>query len=142
MAVPDSSLVDDALVQKLLNDSQLKQLMPDGVYWDEAKTGAKRFVIVSLVDENDVATMDKGRSIEDALYLVKAVELASSGANIRAAAKRIDQLLDDGTLSIDGYELMSISRDSRVRSTEVDEVDPTIRWQHRGGRYRVQVAVR
>lgn len=142
MAGPDSSLVDDALVQKLLNDSQLKQLMPDGVYWDEAKTGAKRFVIVSLVDENDAATMGKGRSIEDALYLVKAVELASAGANIRAAAKRIDQLLDDGTLTIDGYELMSISRDSRVRSTEVDEVDPTIRWQHRGGRYRVQVAVR
>ena len=142
MAVPDSSLVDDALVQKLLNDSQLKQLMPDGVYWDEAKTGAKRFIIVSLVDETDDATMNKGRSIEDALYMVKAVELASAGANIRAAAKRIDQLLEDGSLVIDGYELMSISRDSRVRSTEVDEVDPTIRWQHRGGRYRVQVAVR
>jgi hypothetical protein len=141
MAPPDSSLVDDALVTKLLNDAQLKNLMPDGVFWDEANAGSKKFVIVSLIDEADEATFKKGRSIEDSLYLVKAVCLGSTGANIRAAAKRIDALLEDQPLTIEGYELMTMHRESRIRSTEVDEIDPAIRWQHRGGRYRVQVAV-
>lgn len=141
--VPDSSLVEDALVTLLLNDSKLKSLMPDGVFWDQARDPAKRFVIVSMVDEDDEAVFDENRprAIEDYLFLVKAVALVSTGANIKAAAHRIDKLLEDEDLQIEGYSLMTMHRETRVKYTEVDEVEQSIRWQHRGGRYRIQVAL-
>ncbi len=137
---PDSSAIDDALVAYLLADAVLQGLMPDGVYWDEARVGATRFVIVSLVDEADVAEFG-GRAYEDGLYLVKAVALLSGGGNVKAAAARIDALLEDTRgLAAAGYGMMTVHRESRVRLTEIDDADPKIRWQHRGGRYRVQAA--
>jgi len=136
---PDSSDVDAALVAKLGADSALLALMPNGVYVDEAPPGMTRFVIVSLVDEHDEAEFGR-RAIEDALYLVKAVALSTAGANIRAAAARIDALLEDGALTVAGYTHMTMHRVERVRVTEVDDLDATLRWQHRGGRYRVMVA--
>jgi hypothetical protein len=131
--------VDAALVAKLGADTTLLALMPNGVYVDEAPPGSTRFVLVSLVDEDDVAEFGR-RAIEDALFLVKAVALSTTSANIRAAAARIDTLLEDGTLSVPGYTFAVMHRESRLRMTEVDDVDASIRWHHRGGRYRVQVA--
>lgn len=137
----DSSAIDNALVAFLLADTQLAALMPDGVYWDEAKAGATKFVIVSLVDEVDVPVF-QGRAYEDGLYLVKAVALLSAGGDVKAAAARIDAILEDTQdLAATGYGLMTVHRESRVRYTEVDDADPKVRWQHRGGRYRVQAAV-
>ncbi len=139
--VSDSSALDDALVAYLLADATLQGLMPDGVFWDEARPGATRFVIVSLVDEIDVAEFQR-RAYEDALYLVKAVALLSGGGNVKSAAARIDALLEDPTgLAATGYGMMTCHRESRVRITEVDDADPKVRWQHRGGRYRVQAAL-
>lgn len=136
----DSAAIDTALAARLLADTTLMALMPDGVYFDEAKQGAQRFLIVSLVDEVDEAVFG-GRAIEDALYLVKAVELGKSGVNADAAAARIEVLLNEQPLSATGYTGMATFRESRVRLTEVDGVDPSIRWQHRGGHYRVQMSL-
>lgn len=146
--MPDSQAVDQALVDRLLADSGVggvAALMPGGVYIDEAPAGSTQFVIVSLVTEHDEPIFG-GRAHEDALYLVKAVELSTVGVkNIKAATARIDALLDPqpplppATLAIAGYGLMVMRRVERVRMTEVDGVDPSIRWQHRGGRYQVMV---
>ena len=68
-------------------DATLMALMPDGVYWDVARQGATRFVIVSQVFHLDVP-MHGQTAYEQVTYLVKAVELATSGANIQAAACR------------------------------------------------------
>lgn len=140
----DSSNIDAAIIATLVNDTTLRGYLPDGVYFDEAPPNATKFVIVSLVDAVDEAVWKDAapfRAIEDALYLVKAVMLGKGGGDIGAAAARIDALLDDASLSITGYTLMAIARESRVRYTEVDDVDPTIRWQHRGGHYRIQVSL-
>lgn len=138
--MPDSSDIDNALIAKLGADATLLSLMPNGVYWDESPQGATQFVIVSLVDEHD-DPMFGGRADEDVLYLVKAVELSTvSVKNIKAAAARIDALLEDGDLDPPGYGLMLMAREARVRLTEIDERDASIRWQHRGGHYRVMVA--
>lgn len=140
--MPDSSDVDAALVAKLQGDATLAALMQTGVFvfMDEAPAGSKQFVIVSLVDEHDTAVFG-GRGFEDAVYLVVARELSTVAVkNIRAAAARIDALLEQGTLTIAGYGLMVMRRVERVRMTEVDEVDSSLRWQHRGGRYQVMVA--
>lgn len=148
MSAIDSSNVENALVAKLLADvgvGNLGALMPDGVYIDEAPAGATRFVLVSLVDEHDTPIFG-GRGFEDYTFLVKAVAKTSTTANVKAAAARIDALLDPqppdppATLTITGYSLKVLRRVARVRTTEVDGADEAIRWQHRGGRYQVLVA--
>jgi hypothetical protein len=136
----DSSDIDNALVAKLGADATLLALVPNGVYLDEAPPGATRFVIVSLVDEADAGRFG-GRAIEDALYLVEARMLSTvAGANVKAAAARIDVLLEQGTLTVSGYSLMALFRESRIRLTEVDGADPSIRWLRRGGNYRLVVS--
>lgn len=135
----DSSGIDNALVAKLGADATLLGYCPNGAYWEEAPPGATRFVIVSLVDHVDVAMMTE-RAFESALYAVKAVMLSTAGGDIRAAAARIDALLEDGTLTVSGFSLMTMHRESRIRMTEVDDVDPSIRWFHRGGHYRVAMS--
>jgi len=134
--MPDSSGIENALIAKLLADGTLMAITTDGVYFDEAAPGKTKFVIVSLVEEHD-EPMFGGRAFEDALFMVKAVALSTSGANIQTAAARIDTLLEQGTLTASGYSLMTMRREARIRLTEVDAVDPSIRWQHRGGHYRV-----
>lgn len=135
----DSSEVDSAIVAKLMADAQLTAAMPDGIFFDEASQGKTKFVIVSLVTEFDTP-MFNARAFEDATYLVKAVALGSSGADVKTAAARIDAVLDGQPLTITGYKLMTLQRVERVRYTEVDEIDKSIRWQHRGGRYQVMAS--
>lgn len=135
----DSGAIDNALLAKLGADSALLAFVPDSVYLDEADADAKRFVIVSLVEETDERRFE-GRSHEDARYMVKAVGLSTvtTRANIREAAARIDALLDGGTLTVPGYGLMAMYRESRLTpQVEVDDVNTEIRWFHRGGIYRV-----
>jgi len=134
----DSSEIDAALSQKLLTDATLTALMPDGVYFDAAASSKTKFVIISLLSEED-EQMFGGRAFEDGLYLVKAVALETTGANVKAAAARIDILLENGTLTIAGYTVMRMQRVARVRYTEVDEQNDA-RWQHRGGHYALTVS--
>ena len=137
---PNSSAIDNAVVGLLLADATLSGLMLDGVYWDVAKPKATRFVIVSLVTADDEPVFSH-RGYEDVLYLVKAVALVSSGGDVNAAAERIEELLEDQPITIPGYVHMVTCREARIRYTEVDAVDDTIRWQHRGGHYRVQASI-
>jgi hypothetical protein len=133
----DGSHIDAAVVAKLAGDATLMALMPDGVFMDVARSGATKFVIVSLVIAQDGQAMSPSRPYEDVLYLVKAVEQSTTGTNVRAAAARIDVLLHDQPLTITGYAHMGTRRQERVRYTEVDVVNNDTRWQHRGGRYSV-----
>lgn len=135
----DSSDVENAIIALLGADATLLSYCPNGVYYDEAPPGAQRFVIVSMVDEHDVA-MFGGRAFEDGLYMVKAVMLSTAGGNIKAAAARIDALLEQQTLTVSGFGPTTMRRDSRIRDTEVDEMDASIRWFHRGGRYSIVVS--
>jgi hypothetical protein len=139
--LPDTSDVDAAVVTLLQNDATLKTLSPDGVYFDEAPPHTKQFVIVSLAtgtDEDQYGGPQQRRAYQDLLYLVKAVELTTVPVkNIKAAAARIDALLEDATLTATGYGAITAHRVNPVRTLEVDQIDDTIRWQHRGGNYRV-----
>jgi len=135
----DSSAIDAGLLAYLRGDSALAALLPDGVHVDVATSSAKRFVLVSVVIALDVPAFG-GRAIEDVTHLVKVVMLGSANGDVPASAARLDALLEDATFPIDGYALLSCERVERVRQTEVDGADPSIRWYHRGGRYRVQAA--
>lgn len=149
----DSIAIDNALIAKLGADAALIGVMSNGVYWQIAppSTATKpmtKFVIVSLTSSRDGRHFGR-RSFEEIIYLVKAVTVstvADAAALGRQAAARIDTLLDPqppdppAMLTVPGYTPMAIFRDpdtERVNVTEVDDVDPTIRWYHRGGHYRV-----
>lgn len=138
--MPDSTEIDIALVARLSGDAELQALLPDGVYVNQAKQGKTKFTLVSLVtaiDAGSFAAVGQRRATEDCLYMVKAVTLDASRATAGNAAARIDVLLEDQPLTITGYHCASIAREERIDETEVDDLDATIQWQHRGGRYRI-----
>lgn len=141
--ITDTSAVESALVAVLAGDPTFAALVPHGVYVDEAPPNSTRFAIVSRVPGSlgDAAIFGVGRAFEDYVFLIKAVMLSSANGDIRAAAERIDQLLEDQPLTIEGYEWMTTYRVEHVRATEKDAIDPAMRWHHRGGRYRVQLSL-
>ena len=146
-----SSAITSALITKLLADSALLALAPDGVFRDVAgasmATGgsAKRFVIVSFVMGINTLAFQQ-RSHQQALYLVEARMLSTAGGDANAAAARIDELLDPQppaprpTLTIPGYRLMAMYQEEPTEQTEFDEADASLHWNRVGGRYRVWAA--
>jgi hypothetical protein len=147
--LPESSAIDSAVIGLLAADATLQSLMPGGVYYQLAPPNMQQFVIVSIADNAD-QPMFGGRAWESVLYLVKAVEFSSPtvhNSNARAAAERIDVLLDPqppappATLTISGFTALVMQREGRrVRDFETDAKDATIRWAHRGAHYRVWAA--
>jgi hypothetical protein len=139
--VADTSDIAAALIAKLGSDTELLALCPNGVYWDQAPPGATRFVIVSFIAAEDVGVFGR-RAIEDGLYHVEARMLSTvAGANPKAAAARIDAVLEDQPLTVTGYSWMTTHREEPTRMTEVDAVDTSIQWFRRGGHYRIQMSV-
>jgi len=132
----DSSDLDAALIELLQADSTLTGLLADGIYFDVAPPNAQQFAIVSVLDEVDEDDF-QDRVFENVLYLVKAVELSTVPTrNIKPAAARIDALLNNARFVTTGFGEVTVGREQRLRTTEVDDVDKSIRWSHRGGRYR------
>lgn len=133
----DTSEIDAAVMAKLSGDATLMGLMPDGVYWGVAKSGATKFVLVSYAADPEVAYTMPWPAWESLLYLVKATMPGTSGTDVKAAAKRIRELLHDTTITPVGYyPSMLVRYVQPVRYTEVDEQTDE-RWQHRGGHYHV-----
>jgi hypothetical protein len=136
----DTSAVDAALIALLAGDATLTGLLPHGVHWDLAPTGATAFVIVSQIDHDDAYTMPNKTLWETALYLVKAVTAGSSRSVVTQAAQRLYELLQDAPLAPVGYTPVVVQRIKRVPAyTQVDEVTDA-RWQHGGGHYEVIVS--
>jgi hypothetical protein len=136
----NTSDIASALIAKLGSDAELLALCPNGVYWDQAPPGSTRFVIVSFIAAEDIGVFGR-RAVEDGIYLVEARMLSTvTGGNVNAAAARIDVLLEDQALAVAGYAWSTMHRIEPTRLTEVDEIDPTIRWYRRGGHYRIEVS--
>jgi len=136
----DTSDIANALIAKLGSDTELLALCPNGVYRDEAPPGATRFVIVSLMAGEDHGVF-RHRALEDAIYLVEARMLSTvPGANIKAAAARIDALLEDQPFTVAGYTWSATYREEPIALTERDDQDTSLRWFRRGGRYFVQMS--
>jgi hypothetical protein len=137
MSTLDSAAIDAALVVRLASDPELLALMPNGVYIDVAAQNATRYVLLSLIASLDIPVFG-GRAIEDVHYQVKAVGRSTDHPDMRAAAARIDALLDDVPFLVAGYEWMEFAREERIDHNEPDESTPSILWHHRGGIYHGQ----
>jgi hypothetical protein len=143
--IANSWAIETALIGVLAADAELSTLAPDGVYYDLAPPNAKRFVVVSLMVSFDVDVFD-GRAQEDNLYTVKAVGLSTvmTVAQSKAAAFRIDELLHDQALTVEGYDAAVSFRDpnrARIRNTEQNADDKSLFWLNGGGWYRVQASL-
>lgn len=139
--------IDNALLAKLGADPTLLSLCPNGVHWNLAPDGSRKFVIVSLVDGHDEPELG-GTAWEEMLYAIEARMVAREGevTNIHAAADRIHTLLQDQSLTVPGYDCIAMHREvggsARIRVTDFDANDPGVRWYRRGGYYRVMMALR
>jgi uncharacterized membrane protein len=147
--MPNVTQVTDALIAKLAADVALVAAMPDGVWFNVAPQGKRRFVIVSLIVAFNEPELNGRRSFKDAYYLVEARALsADAGANaaVIAAAERIDVLLDPQpplpppTLAVSGYTLVNMECEEDVQETEQDDADLSIAWLRAGEQVRIQVA--
>lgn len=135
----DTGKISAGLIAKLASDNTLASLMPDGVWFGVAPSNKTRFVVVSLSESEDFA-MFNARAFEQLQYLVKAVELTTQPANAKAAAARIDALLDFQHITATGYTNVFAARARYVEYPETDDVNPEIKWQHCGGLYEVFAA--
>jgi hypothetical protein len=130
-----------AILQVLQADAALRLLLPDGVFFAEARPGSTRFVIVSLVSSAEVP-MFGGPAYKDAVYLVEARALTTSATStdVENAFARITTLLTDADLVIPGYGAMLTQFEEELETVEVDDIDPSIRWNRCGGHLHVMVA--
>lgn len=137
---PEPSDIDTALRDKLVADATLRAVMPDGVFWNVAASGAKRFVILAVIDS--IVEHDALGAVAhvDTLYQVEARGLSTTDPDMRGAIVRINELLDTpaATLTVAGFELIALRQEAPTRGPEeLDDVDPKVRWYRRGGHYRV-----
>jgi len=141
MALLNVSTVTIAILQVLQADMALRLLLPDGVFFAEARPGSTRFVIVSLVSSIE-APMFGGPAYKDTVYLVEARALttAASSTDVENAFARITTLLTDAELTMPEYGAMLTQFEEELESVEVDDIDPSIRWNRVGGHLHVMVA--
>ena len=128
-----------ALLAILQQDAALRVLLPGGAWFAEAPPGSTRFAILALISATDTP-MFGGPAYKDAIYLVEARALSTVGADVEQAYARIVQLLTDADLVIEGYGAMLMQFEEDIETVEVDDLDPSLRWNRCGGHLHVMVA--
>lgn len=130
-----------AAIQSLIDgDATLIALIPEGAFRNVTPPGVEQAVIISPVILQAEYVMGRSAAAyETVTVLVKAVEKATDVATVEAAAQRIQELLHDQPLTIDGYDHMRTERAEYISYTELDE-NTDERWQHCGGRYTIFVS--
>ncbi len=140
-----------AIVAYLDADTTLAALAPGGVWTDPAPEAATPitsgavapvFVTVGLLSDRP-QWCSGGLGFHDALYTVQAVGPSDRLRDIEAASLRIFELLtrsEGEGRDIDGWEIGGLRLEAVVEFPD-PEVATGIRWEHRGGQYRVMAAV-
>lgn len=146
MPPPPAHQITIGIYNRLAMDAALKSLLPDGVWLEVAlptSTGAvrTRFAIVSLVPmvSRTVAAFGR-RAVEERFYMIKAVVRDLSPVTANNAAHRITELLEDVPVPATGYDWMTTYCVNPIETQQLDDADPKLAWQHRGGYYRAQYA--
>lgn len=130
--------VDAAVIATLANDATLTSLAPGGVYREVAPQGISNpYVIISPMSHQDEYSIGS-QAFEELRYLVKGVDLSTSGSTVQTVANRIHVLLQNAVLTITDYKCLLVQREERIAYVEVDD-DSDRRYQHRGGLYFVLV---
>lgn len=125
-----------ALVQHLLATPAVTSLLgaAGNVFHRVAPRAAvPPYVVLHRQSEVDRWTF-AGPALEDELWTVKGICRGSSSAPADALAAAITAALNDAALSIDGYGLLYLRRESKLDYGEVDDGD---QFHHCGGIFRL-----
>ena len=124
--------LETALYAKLSGDATLTSLAPGGIWRGVAPVGTTGvWVIFNQISSVDAYTLaDRATTTHN--YLVKAIAPGESATGAWDAANRIDALLTDQTLTVDGSPAMSVRRERTMTLTEADGGE---QYQHAGGYY-------
>jgi hypothetical protein len=152
MAVTTDSLTPTgAIVAYLDADATLAALATGGVWTDPAPEAATPitsgavapvFVTVGLLSDRP-QWCSGSLGFHDALYTVQAVGPSDRLEDIEAASLRIYELLTRSEAAgreIEGWEIGGLRLEAAIEFPD-PEVATGIRWEHRGGQYRVLAAV-
>lgn len=137
-----STPVRRAIYGKLAGDTTLNNLLgtpPTGyaksIYHQQAPAGANHpFVVFQKQSGTPTEAFGDPSAMENDVWLVKAVDHATSTDTAEAAAARITVLLNDASLSISGNTLLYLRRQSDVEYAEVADGES---YKHAGALYRL-----
>lgn len=131
-----TAAVTRALMSALQGDSVLAGLAPGGVQWGVAPEmiAPKRTVIVSMQTAPRVLEQG-GVAHLTTRYQVKVVDPATSWASAATAYERIEALLENASLTIQGHACMAVHAVDEF--SYIERTDAGGVWQHVGGDYEV-----
>lgn len=137
-----STAVRRAIYGKLSGDTTLNGLLgtpatgySKNIYHGLAPDGASYpLVVFSKQSGVPVEAFTDPSAYETDIWLVKAIDRATSADTAEAIADRVKTLLNDASLSISGSTLMYLRRQSDV---EYPELTDGVRFQHAGSLYRL-----
>jgi hypothetical protein len=139
-----STAVRRALYGRLASDTTLVGMLappPTGyakaIYHEQAPQNAQ-FPLVIFSRSSGVPTDTFGEpgALDTDVWLVKAIDDEHSSDNAEAIASRVQQLLNDATLSISGANHLYLRRESDV---EYAEVAQGVEYRHHGSLYRLVI---
>ena len=128
-----------ALYQRLAASPEVTGLLaaPDAIYHQIApQTATGPYVIL----QKQAGTPDwqfAGASVQQEVWLVKAVHKSSSAGRAEEIAGAIDAALTDAPLAIDGEQLLAVYRESDITYAENDGADV---YRHEGALFRIATA--
>jgi hypothetical protein len=137
-----STPVRRAVYGKLAGDTTLNNLLgtpPTGysksIYHQLAPAGAAfPYVIFSKQAGTPTEAFGDPDALDTDVWLVKAIDRATSADTAEAIADRVKTLLNDASLSISGLTLTYLRRQSDV---EYSETDQGTEYKHAGSLYRL-----
>lgn len=125
-----------ALYTTLTGDGPLTALLatPTSVHYEVAPEHAQFPLIIFNRQAGTPEWQFRLASLQRDVWLVKAVDLASSASGAEDIAARIDVVLNGSRPAVDGRRVLAILRESDVTYPETDGADV---YRHEGGLYRV-----
>lgn len=137
-----STPVRRAIYGRLAGDTTLNNLLATpvngyskAIYHQQAPGGAQYpFVVFQKQAGTPTEAFGDPDALDTDVWLVKAVDRATSADTAEAIQARLQVLLNDATLSISGATLLYLRRQSDV---EFPEVNDGVMYQHAGALYRL-----
>lgn len=128
--------VREAIYERLAADATLTGLLsaPTAIYHQVAPQSAAAPLVVFNKAAGTPNWQFGGAHVQGDVWLVKAIDRGTSASRAEDIAARIDAVLTDAPLAIDGGVLLGVWRESDVDYLEIDGGD---QWHHVGSQYRL-----
>jgi hypothetical protein len=137
-----STAVRRAIYGKLSGDTTLSGMLgtpatgyAKGIYYQEAPAGAGfPFIIMNKQSGVPTETLTDPSALEADVWMIKAVDRATSADTAEAVQARVQALLNDAVLSIAGADHLYLRRESDL---DYGEVANGVTYRHAGSLYRL-----